>query len=428
MEESIFNVSAAGERVNGAGFELKPQMFNVRGKRVVLDREVAAYVGMSTGNLNLYVKRNIQLFDTEMRFKLSEDECSRLQIVTLNKGRGSNLKYLPFAFTAEGVSMLEKVLKRSIPIEFGEEVAEVEVLPESWSEGTVVLYQPNDDIKIDVRVENETVWLMQEQMALLFGTKRQAISKHISNIYEVGELDKNQTCSILEQVQTEGGKYVTRKISIYNLDMIISVGYRVNTKNGIAFRQWATNVLKGILLHRHYYDSRIDKMEHTISDNTNRIKSLEQKIELVVDTKLPPTEMVFYEGENFKAYDFLCTLIESAQKRIVLIDNYIDRKVFMMLNKRAKGVSATVYTNHRNLSDQQMQLDLAEANKKREAPLIQMLEIKHNHDRFLIIDETVYHLGPSVKDAGVKRCAVIKMHTSPDKILKDFEPLNYENI
>ncbi|MCQ2360141.1 MAG: virulence RhuM family protein [Paludibacteraceae bacterium] len=368
MDKSGFNAALVDGRVNEADSVSKPQVCNVRGKRVVLDREVAAYVGMSTGNLNLYVKRNIQLFDTEMWFKLSEEECLLLQIViSKTSGRGGS-RYLPFAFTAEGVSMLEKVLKRSIPIKFEEEVAEVEMLPESWNEGTVVLYQPNENLKIDVRVENETVWLTQEQMSLLFGTKRQAISKHISNIYEVGELDKNQTCSILEQVQTEGGKYVTRKISIYNLDMIISVGYRVNTKNGIAFRQWATNVLKGILLHRHYYDSRIDKMEQTISDNTNRIKSLEQKVELIVDTKLPPIEMVFYEGENFKAYDFLCTLIESAQKRIVLIDNYIDRKVFMMLNKRDKGVSATVYTNHRNLSDQQLQLDLTEANRKREAP------------------------------------------------------------
>ncbi|MCQ2359932.1 MAG: hypothetical protein MJ009_00425 [Paludibacteraceae bacterium] len=160
-------------------------------------------------------------------------------------------------------------------------------------------------------------------------------------------------------------------------------------------------------------------MEHTISDNTNRIKYLEQKVELIVDTKLPPTEMVFYEGENFKAYDFLCTLIESAQKRIVLIDNYIDRKVLLMLNKRAKGVSATVYTNHKTLSDPQIQLDFTEANKKREAPLIQMLEIKNDHDRFLIIDNTSYLLGPSIKDAGVNRCAVVKMISAPDKILKD---------
>ncbi|MCQ2337250.1 MAG: ORF6N domain-containing protein [Paludibacteraceae bacterium] len=399
----------------------QPHIYTVRGKKVVIDRELAALLGIPTGRLNEPYRRNIQLFSSDVAFQLTNEEfCSlKTQIAFSNQVSRGGSRHLPMVYTKEGISMLEKVLKRIIPIEFEEEIAEAEILPESWNKGTVVLYQPNENIKIDVRVENETVWLMQEQMALLFGTKRQAISKHINNIYEVGELDKNQTCSILEQVQTEGGKYVTRKISFYNLDMIISVGYRVNTKNGIAFRQWATNVLKGILLHKHYYDSRIDKMEQTISDNTSRINSLEQKYALIVDTKLPPIEMVFYEGENFKAYDFLCTLIESAQNRIILIDNYIDRKVLLMLNKRTKGVSATIFTNHKNLSDPQLQLDLIEANKKREAPLIQMLEIKHDHDRFLIIDETVYHLGPSVKDAGVKRCAVIKMVSAPNNILKD---------
>ncbi|MCQ2369182.1 MAG: ORF6N domain-containing protein [Paludibacteraceae bacterium] len=373
------NKSIIKTTVQGA---VKPQVYNVRGKRVVIDREVAALLGIPTGRLNEPYRRNIQLFSSNMVFQLTNEEfCSlKTQIAFSNQGSRGGSRHLPMVYTKEGISMLEKLLKRDVYIEFDDEVVEAEVLPESWNEGTVVLYQPNENIKIDVRVEHETVWLTQEQMALLLGTKRQAISKHINNIYEVEELDKNQTCSILEQVQTEGEKYVARKISIYNLDMIISVGYRVNTKNGIAFRQWATNVLKGILLHRHYYDSRIDKIEQTISDNTNRINSLEQKYALIVDTKLPPTEMVFYEGENFKAYDFLCTLIESAEKRIILIDNYIDRKVLMMLNKRAKGVSATVYTNYKSLSDTQLQLDLAEANKKREAPLIKMLEIKHDHD------------------------------------------------
>ena len=422
-EGRIMNKSIIRTTVQGT---VKPQVYNVRGKRVVLDRELAAALSVETRRMNEQVKRNKEKFLFDSVFQLTKEEWQNLLNFSLmpkfatssNTGRGG-VRKLPFAFTEAGVQVLKTLMKSSVKIEFEDEVIEAEVLPESWTEGTVVLYQPNKDIKIDVRVEHETVWLTQEQMALLLGTKRQAISKHINNIYEVEELDKNQTCSILEQVQTEGEKYVARKISIYNLDMIISVGYRVNTKNGIAFRQWATNVLKGILLHRHYYDSRIDKIEQTISDNTNRINSLEQKYALIVDTKLPPTEMVFYEGENFKAYDFLCTLIESAQKRIVLIDNYIDRKTLLMLNKRVKGVSATVYTNSKNISDPQLQLDLAEANKKREAPLIQMLEIKHDHDRFLIIDNTSYLLGPSIKDAGVNRCAVVKMHTSPDKILKD---------
>ncbi len=394
--------------------------YNVRGKRVVLDREVAAYVGMSTGNLNLYVKRNIQLFDDEMWFKLSENECLLLQIViSKTNGRGGS-RYLPFAFTAEGISMLEKVLKRSISIEFGEEIAEVEILPESWNEGTVVLYQPNEDIKIDVRVENETVWLTQEQMCVLFGVNRNTISHHISNIFKEKELEKISVCQYFRHTASDGKTYT---VTIYNLDVIISVGYRVKSLQGTWFRQWANKIIKNHLLYKESLERRVISLEEQtkaiVINTENRLNAIEQKVEFFVDTKLPPVEMVFYEGENFKAYDFLCTLIESAQKRIILIDNYIDRKTLLMLNKRAKGVSATVYTNHKALSDQQLQLDLTEANRKREAPLIKMLEIKNDHDRFLIIDETVYHLGPSVKDAGVNRCAVIKMISSPDKVLKD---------
>ncbi len=399
---------------------VKPRVYNVRGKRVVLDRELASYVGMSTGNLNLYVKRNIKLFDDEMWFKLSEEECLRLQIVIPNMSKRGGSRYLPFAFTAEGISMLEKLLKRDIPIEFEDEVIEAEVLPESWNEGTVVLYQPNENIKIDVRVENETVWLTQEQMCVLFGVNRNTISHHISNIFKEKELEKISVCQYFRHTATDGKTYT---VMVYNLDVIISVGYRVKSFQGTWFRQWANKVIKEHLLYKGSLERRVIALEEQtkaiIVNTENRLCAVEQKVDFIVDTKLPPIEMVFYEGENFKAYDFLCTLIESANNRIVLIDNYINRKVLMMLNKRAKGVSATIFTNHKNLSDPQLQLDLAEANKKREAPLINMLEIKHDHDRFLIIDDTVYHLGPSVKDAGVKRCAVIKMHTSPDKILRD---------
>ncbi|MCQ2336353.1 MAG: ORF6N domain-containing protein [Paludibacteraceae bacterium] len=424
------NKSIIKTTVQGA---VKPQVYNVRGKRVVLDRELAAALGVETRVINQKVKRNINLFSEDSMFQLTFEECAELEfsssksqnlgltsqiVISNSTGKGGS-RHLPMVYTKDGISVLEKLLKRDIPIEFEDEVIEAEVLSESWNEGTVVLYQPNEDIKIIVRVENETVWLTQEQMALLFGTTTQNITIHIGNIFEEKEVEERATCKDFLQVQIEGGREVRRTVKLYNLDIIISVGYRVKSLQGTLFRQWALKVLKGVLLHKHYYDSRIDKIEQTISDNTNRIKSLEQKYALIVDTKLPPIEMVFYEGENFKAYDFLCTLIESANNRIVLIDNYIDRKVLLMLNKRAKGVSATIFTNHKNLSDPQLQLDLIEANKKREAPLIQMLEIKHDHDRFLIIDNTSYLLGPSIKDAGVNRCAVVKMHTSPDKILKD---------
>ena len=403
---------------------VKPQVYNIRGKRVVLDRELATAFGVETKQLKRVVKRHQELFTgDEFAFELTGDECSWCQFGTLNSGRGSNLKYLPFAFTEAGVQVLKTLMKSSVNIDFFDEPPLPAVYEESWNEGTVVLYQPNKDIKIDVRVENETVWLAQEQMALLFGTTQPNIAMHIRNIFDDGELEIGATYKDFLYVQTEGGKQKSRYIKIYNLDMIISVGYRVNTRNGIAFRQWATKVIKQHLMHKGSLERRVIALEEQtkaiIVNTENRLCAVEQKVDFIVDTKLPPIEMVFYEGENFKAYDFLCTLIESAEKRIILIDNYIDRKVLMMLNKRAKGVSATVYTNYKSLSDTQLQLDLAEANKKREAPLIKMLEIKHDHDRFLIIDNTSYLLGPSIKDAGVNRCAVVKMISSPDKILKD---------
>jgi len=400
----------------------QPQVFNVRGKRVVLDREVAALVGMSTGNLNLTVKRNIHLFDEEKRFKLSEDECSKLQFAILNNGRGSNVKYLPYAFTAEGISMLEKVLKRDIPIVFKEEAEEVGVLPESSSEGTVVLYQPNENIRIDVRVDNETVWLTQEQMAQLFGTTTQNITIHIGNVFKEGELVKNSVCKESLQTARDGKAYT---VLMYNLDVIISVGYRVKSLQGTRFRQWATRVLRNNLLHKSSLERRVVALEEQtkslIVDTENRFSAIEEKVELIVDTKLPPVEMVFYEGESFKAYDFLCSLIEAAQKRIIVVDNYVDRKVLLMLNKRKEGVSATIYTHCKRSEDAQFKLDLEEANRKRSAPLIEAFGIRKDHDRFLVIDQTVYHLGPSVKDIGVSRCAVIKMKCSPETVMQDLK-------
>ncbi|MCQ2361262.1 MAG: ORF6N domain-containing protein [Paludibacteraceae bacterium] len=411
----------------------QPNIYTIRNKKVVLDRDLAAALGVETRVVNQNFKRNAALFVDDSVFQLTKEEClisqilgSKSQPVILNSGRGSNLKHLPFAFTETGVQVLKTLMKSSVDIDFYDEPPLPTIYEESWSEGTVVLYQPNENLKIDVRVENETVWLTQEQMALLFGASKQNISLHIANVYEEKELEKWATVKEYLTVQTEGERQISRSILHYNLDVIISVGYRVKSIYGTRFRQWANQVLKQYLLHKGSFEHRVQLIENNIKaieqqqiKNTNDISDIREQVKFVVDTKPPPTEMVFYEGENFKAYDFLCTLIESANKRIVLIDNYVDRKVFLMLNKRTKGVSVTVYTNPKNLSDPQIQLDLAEANKKREAPLIQMLEIKNDHDRFLIIDNTSYLLGPSIKDAGVNRCAVVKMISAPEKILKD---------
>ena len=184
----------------------------------------------------------------------------------------------------------------------------------------IVLYQPNSTIQLDVRLQDETVWLGQQQMAELFGTQRQAITKHLKNIFEAGELDRHATCSILELVQKEGNRMVRRPIEIYNLDVIISVGYRVNTKRGIQFRQWANRILKEYLLNGYavnqqllHLEERIDKRFHSIE---NTLADHQEKIDFFVRTSLPPVERVFFDGEFFEARVLLEEIIKTAQKRV----------------------------------------------------------------------------------------------------------------
>ena len=270
------------------------------------------------------------------------------------------------------------------------------------NKGEIVLYQPDKNVELEVRVEEETVWLTQAQMALLFGTKRQAITKHIGNIYESGELNKTATSSILEQVQTEGHRLVKRSIEYYNLDVIISVGYRVNTKRGIHFRQWANNVLKDYLLRGYAISQRIERLEH-------RVSNTEDKIDFFVRTSLPPVEGVFFEGQIFDARVFVSDLIKSAKKSIVLVDNYIDETVLLILAKRNDSVSAKIITQ---IVSRQLQLDIECHN--RQYPSIEIETRTGIHDRFLIIDETVYHIGASLKDLGKKLFAFSRLDISPD--------------
>ncbi|MCQ2360147.1 MAG: ORF6N domain-containing protein [Paludibacteraceae bacterium] len=387
-----------------------PQVFNVRGKRVVLDREVAAYVGMSTGNLNLYVKRNIQLFDDEMWFKLSENECSRLQIVTLNKGRGSNIKYLPFVFTEEGVSMLEKVLKRSIPIEFEEEVLDAEVLPESWNEGTVVLYQPdNCPVNLEVKVTDENVWLSRNQIAILFDRDIKTISKHINNSM-LEELQNIPTVANFATVQIEGDRKVTRYIEYYNLDVVLSVGYRVKSNNGIAFRRWANKVLKENVLYHNSITKRFERLE-------NRVTKTEEQIDFFVKTSLPPKEQIFMQGQFFDAHQLFSELISGAKQRVIIIDNYVDSSVLALLSKRSKGVKGIIYTSNKCCNHEAFKLDLQKYNTQYPNAVIDVLPISGIHDRFLITDNVLYSSGGSFKDAGKKLFYFEKMGLEPEVIL-----------
>lgn len=278
----------------------------------------------------------------------------------------------------------------------------------------IILYQPDASVSLEVRLENETVWLTQQQIADLFGTKRPAITKHLANIYKSGELEENSTCSILEHMGNDGNQRYTTKY--YNLDAILSVGYRVNSRNATLFRIWVTQVLKDHLLRGYsvnqrllYMESRID---HRLSEHDNQIKELSGKVDFFLRTSLPPKEGIFFDGQIFDAYGFVCDLVKRAKKRIVLIDNYVDETVLTLLDKRSSGVLATIYTKR---IDRQLQLDI-ERHNDQYAP-IDVRQAQRIHDRFMVIDDTLYHIGASIKDLGMKLFAFSKMESSPEMIL-----------
>ena len=263
-------------------------------------------------------------------------------------------------------------------------------------QGEIILYQPDEAVKLEVRLEDETVWLTQEQIADLFGTKRPAITKHLNNIYKSGELDVDSTCSILERMGRDGKQRYTTKY--YNLDAILSIGYRVNSKNATLFRKWVNSVLKDYLLKGYSINKRLSELERTVAQHT-------EKIDFFVRTALPPVEGVFYNGQIFDAYKLATDLVKSARRSIVLIDNYVDETVLLMLSKRSVGVSATIYTQR---ITQQLQLDLDRHNSQ--YPPIDIRTYRDSHDRFLIVDETdVYHIGASLKDLGKKMFAFSKL-------------------
>ena len=282
------------------------------------------------------------------------------------------------------------------------------------TENEIIIYQSDSMIKLEVRLENDTVWLTQQQIADLFGTKRPAITKHLANIYKSGELEENSTCSILEHMGNDGNQRYTTKY--YNLDAILSVGYRVNSRNATLFRQWASKILKEYLLRGYsvnqrflYMESRIDRR---LSEHDQQIRELSGKVDFFLKTSLPPREGVLFDGQIFDAYVFVCDLIRRARKRIILIDNYIDETVLTLLNKRNRGVLATIYTKR---IDDNLQLDI-ERHNDQYAP-INVRTAPNIHDRFLIIDDTLYHIGASIKDLGKKLFAFSQMETSPAVIL-----------
>ena len=259
------------------------------------------------------------------------------------------------------------------------------LLPATINTGEIVLYQPNDQLSLEVKLENETVWLTQQQMAVLFDVKENNITYHIQSVFKTNELDPEATTQKIRVVRKEGNRQVSRNIDFYNLDMIISVGYRVNSANATQFRRWATSVLKEYMLKGYAVNQRLIAMEERIdrrlAQHENVLQEHQEKIDFFVRTNLPPVEQVFFEGEFFEARVLLEKLIKSAQKRVVIIDGYIDAATFEMLDVRNQGVSADIYsgkdlTNLRNTHNASSSAGLIETH----------LWSKPSHDRWLIID------------------------------------------
>ena len=269
----------------------------------------------------------------------------------------------------------------------------------------IILYQPDEALKLEVRLERDTVWLTQQQIADLFGTKRPAITKHLSNIFKSGELEENSVRSILEHTAADGKIYKTQ---FYNLDAILSVGYRVNSKNATMFRRWANQILKEYLLRGYSINQRLmqleDRIDRRLSEHDRHLLQLDEKVDFFVRSSLQPKEGVFFNGQIFDAYVLVATLIRQAKTRIVVIDNYIDDSVLVQLSKRKPRVTVDIYDGQ---ISKQLRQDVEKHNEQ--YPGVTLHKYTKAHDRFLIIVEEVYHIGASLKDLGKKLFAFSKM-------------------
>jgi len=273
----------------------------------------------------------------------------------------------------------------------------------------IVIYQAseNTDFQIEVRVEDETIWLTQSQIVNLFDSSKANVSEHIKHVFRSGELDPGATVRKFRTVQKEGVRKVTRDLDHYNLDMVISIGYRVNSIRGTQFRIWANKILKDYLLKGYAVSHRLDKVERRLAEH-------DAMFELLIQSDISPKEGIFYDGQIFDAWEFVSGIIKEANESIILIDNYIDESVLSLLAKRASGVMASIYTA--NVS-QQLRYDLAKHNKQ--YPSIDLITFTKSHDRFLIIDrETVYHIGASLKDLGKKWFAFSRINLDAEEMTR----------
>ena len=293
--------------------------------------------------------------------------------------------------------------------------------------GEIILYQPDESIRLEVRLEDETVWLTQAQMTDLFRTTKQNISLHINNIFKEGELQKAVVVKESLTTTTHGaieGKLQQKKVNLYNLDVIISVGYRVKSQAGTRFRQWATQVLKQYMLkgyavhptlqHVEYHLSRqIEGQREELYQLQKQVQLHQQQIDFLIQREQPTTEQLFSTGCVWDAYTFVSGLVRSATNRLILIDPFVDERTLLLLDKRTGGVDCTVHTRY----SQQTELDFQKHNQQC-APIHKVQLPQAVHDRYLIVDEEVWLLGASVKDMGRGLCTVIRLGFTPDEILK----------
>ena len=293
-------------------------------------------------------------------------------------------------------------------------------------ESQIVLYQPNESISLQVKIDasHDTVWLTQQQIADLFGTKRPAITKHLRNIFNCGELDQNSVSSILEHTAADGKTYKTQ---FYNLDAIISVGYRVNSINATAFRRWATRVLKNYLLKgysvnqqllamQRQFDSRFEEHSLRMTRIEDKQAAQQEQLDFFIRTSTPPAEMVFFEGDFYTARVALENLVRSASHRVIVIDAYVSALTLDILNVRKSGVEAIIYTVG---VGQGMQRLMNEHDRLFPDAHIDIRKwSKESHDRWLVIDDTLYHCGHSLNaNGGHKISAITRMGISPENIL-----------
>ena len=293
--------------------------------------------------------------------------------------------------------------------------SELTTLAEQKNE--IILYQPDDLVRLEVRLEGETVWLNRQQMSLLFGRDVKTIGKHISNALK----EELSTFPVVANFATTAVDGKTYQVRYYNLDMILSVGYRVKSSRGIEFRRWANSILKEYLLKGHSINQRLNDIETRLDNklmrHEQRLDKMDQKIDFFVRTSLPPIEGIFFDGQIFDAYVFASDLIKSAHESIILMDNYVDESVLTLLDKRQTNITATIHTGQ---ISRQLQLDIQRHNAQ--YPPIDVHICNKMHDRFLIIDNVVYHIGASLKDLGKKLFAFSKMAIPAETLLHRILP------